>query len=90
MPWKYCESSALSARHPNCVNVFALKHQDVNRLINKKYLTKNNLILGQWVGKVKKYSEVNKKNYLSSLKYSPNHAIDTYKLYYKLILSKND
>jgi hypothetical protein len=89
MPWKYCEASALSSRHPNRINVFALSHQDISELINKKYFQKKDLILGQWIGTVKKYSKLNKKEYLSSLEHCPEQIIDTYKLYYKLMMSKS-
>lgn len=89
MPWKYCEASALPSRHPNRINVFALSHQDISELINKKYFQKKELILGQWIGTVKKYFKINKKEYLSSLEYCPKEIIDTYKLYYKLMMSKN-
>jgi len=85
MPWKYCESSALSSRHQNKVNIFGLQHKDVNTLINKKFLNKKDLILGQWNGKVKKYYQF-KNKYLSCLDVCPKSEIDTYKLYYKLLM----
>jgi hypothetical protein len=85
MPWKYCESSALSSRHKNKINIFGLQHKDVNRLINKKFLNKKNLILGQWIGKVKKYYQF-KNNYPFCLEVCPKDQIDTYKLYYKILM----
>lgn len=85
MPWKYCESSALSSRNQNKVNIFGLRYKDVNTLINKKFLKKKDLILGQWVGKVKKYSQI-KNNYPSCLEVCPKDEIDNYKLYYKVLI----
>jgi hypothetical protein len=85
MPWKYCESSALSSRNQNKVNIFGLRYKDVNTLINKKFLNKKDLILGQWIGKVKKYYQV-KNKYLSCLEVCPKNEINTYNLYYKLLI----
>jgi hypothetical protein len=85
MPWKYCESSALSSRQKNKINIFGLQYKDANTLINKKFLNKKDLILGQWVGKVKKYSQI-KNNYPSCLELCPKDQNDEYKLHYKLLM----
>lgn len=51
----YSGESALSSRHPGKVSVKGLKKDDVEELISKGYLNREELIIGQPMGEVKKY-----------------------------------
>ena len=52
----YADDSALSRRHPNKVSVKDLKKEDVEELIKMGYLKREELIIGQPMGKVEKYA----------------------------------
>lgn len=51
----YCGESALSSRHPNKVSVKGLNKEDIEELISLKLLNRDELIIGQPVGKEIKY-----------------------------------
>lgn len=52
----YCESSAVSNRHPNKVSVLGVKTNVVEDMIANKLLDEDTLILGQPIGEVNDYS----------------------------------
>jgi hypothetical protein len=76
----YPECSAMSARHPEKISVFANNEHDIEELINLNLLKNDELICGQWPGHVLSYIEV-KKNNLDPLDVCPNDE----KNYYSLI-----
>lgn len=55
--FNYCGESALSARHPGKVSIKGLSEEDIKDLIDKKLINKDELIIGQPMGKEIKYEQ---------------------------------
>jgi hypothetical protein len=81
MPLRYPEPSSISSRHPGKISVFGNRVSDINECIKLGYLTERDLIMGQWIGSTKTYSEC---------KVDPYHSLescpDTEVEYYKMLL----
>lgn len=81
MPLRYPEPSSISSRHPGKISVFGNRISDVEYCIGKNYLNPKDLIMGQWIGATKTYSEC---------KVDPHYALDacpdTEVEYYKMLL----
>jgi hypothetical protein len=81
MPLRYPEPSALSSRHPEKISVFGNRISDIEECIKRGYLKEKDLIVGQWIGHTKTYSEC---------KIQPHYALeacpDTEVEYYKMLL----
>jgi len=81
MPLRYPEPSALSSRHPEKISVFGNRISDIEECIKRGYLKEKDLIVGQWIGHTKTYSEC---------KIHPHYALeacpDTEVEYYKMLL----
>lgn len=81
MPLRYPEPSAISSRHPDKISVFGNRVTDIEECIRRGYLKEKDLIMGQWIGLTKTYSEC--KTY-------PHYALeacpDTEVEYYKMLL----
>lgn len=73
----YPECSAISARHPEKISVFANNENDIEELIEMNLLKNDELIYGQWVGNVLSYTEVKKQN-LDPLAVCPNDEKNYY------------
>jgi len=81
MPLRYPEPSAISSRHPGKISVFGNRVSDIQECIKRGYLDEKDLIMGQWIGHTKTYSEC---------KIHPHYALeacpDTEVDYYKMLL----
>lgn len=56
-PFIYPDRSALSRTHPNKVSVLGNKNEDVEELIDKGYLNRDELVMGMWGGPVVPYKK---------------------------------
>lgn len=81
MPLRYPEPSSISSRHPGKISVFGNRVSDIEECIKHGYLNERDLIMGQWIGATKTYSEC---------KIHPHYALeacpDTEREYYKMLL----
>ena len=57
MPLRYPEPSSISSRHPDKISVFGNRVSDIEECIKRGYLNEKDLIMGQWIGSTKRYSE---------------------------------
>ena len=57
MPLRYPEPSSISSRHPDKISVFGNRVSDIEECIKREYLNEKDLIMGQWIGSTKRYSE---------------------------------
>jgi len=81
MPLRYPEPSSISSRHPGKISVFGNRKDDIETCIKEKYLNESDLIMGQWIGSTKFYSECK-----SDLYYSLESCPDTELDYYKILI----
>jgi len=81
IPLKYPEPSSISGRHPGKISVLGNQVDDIEKCIKLGYLQEEDLIMGQWIGSVKSYSEC-KTDIYSSLDECPYGE----KQYYKMLL----
>lgn len=81
IPLKYPEPSSISARHPGKISVLGNRIVDIEECIRLGYLKEDDLIMGQWIGYTKTYSNC-KSDIYSSLDECPNDE----KSYYKMLL----
>jgi hypothetical protein len=79
MPLRYPEPSSISSRHPGKISVFGNRVSDINECIKLGYLTERDLIMGQWIGSTKTYSECKGDPYYS-LKSCPDTEVEYYKM----------
>lgn len=79
MPLRYPEPSSISSRHPGKISVFGNRVNDINECINCGYLNERDLIMGQWIGLTKSYSEC-KTDLYHSLESCPDTEVDYYKM----------
>lgn len=56
-PFMYPDRSALSKTHPGKVSVLGNKKEDVEELIQKGYLNRDELVMGMWGGEVLPYGD---------------------------------
>jgi len=81
MPLRYPEPSSISSRHPEEISVFGNRFEDIEECISLGYLNEEHLIMGQWIGETKKYTECKDSPYLAL-----DECPDTEKDYYKMLL----
>jgi hypothetical protein len=79
MPLRYPEPSSISSRHPGKISVFGNRVGDIEHCIKEKYLNERDLIMGQWIGATKTYSEC-KINPHYSLESCPDTEVEYYKM----------
>jgi hypothetical protein len=86
MPLRYPEPSSISSRHPGKISVFGNRVGDIEHCIKEKYLNERDLIMGQWIGSTKTYSEC-KINPHYSLESCPDTEVEYYKMLLDTCLS---
>jgi hypothetical protein len=86
MPLRYPEPSSISSRHPGKISVFGNRISDIEHCIKEKYLNERDLIMGQWIGATKTYSECKVDSYYS-LEACPDTEIEYYKMLLDTCLS---
>tara|TARA_R110002012_G_scaffold3966_5_gene18392 strand:+ start:8210 stop:9037 length:828 start_codon:yes stop_codon:yes gene_type:complete len=77
--FNYPEPSSISSRHPGQISVLGNKKSDVEECIENGYLDEDELIMGQWVGAVRPYSDCKDDPY-GALDACPSGEYDYYKL----------
>ena len=86
--FNYPEPSSISSRHPNKISVLGNKISDIDKCIDNGYLIENDLIMGQWIGGVKNYSECKNDPYIA-LEKCPAGELDYYKLMLDTCYTRN-